>query len=180
MVKARKASAHAAASSSTLLQKPTGTDALPLWTCPECGGAVTNPRHVRCEACIGADPAQAPEIRGRRGAAIAARKRAQSEWDKANPGVVYDPDQFRRDSLPALQNVKLTEIAAAAGCSKGVRERHQAGEVGAARLDMASAGRVRPGRSRVRPGRSRIRPGRFRMIFFDPCHPERASAASYR
>jgi transcriptional regulator with XRE-family HTH domain len=79
---------------------------------------VTNPRHVRCEACIAADPAQAPEIRGRRGAAIAARKRALSEWDKANPDTVYDPEQFRRDILPRLATVKLSEIAEAAGCSK--------------------------------------------------------------
>jgi transcriptional regulator with XRE-family HTH domain len=79
---------------------------------------VTNPRHVRCEECIAADPAQAPEIRGRRGAAIAARKRALSEWDRANPDVVYDPELFRRDILPRLATVKLAEIAEAAGCSK--------------------------------------------------------------
>jgi hypothetical protein len=89
-----------------------------LWTCPDCGGAVTNPRHVRCEACIAADPAQAPEIRGRRGATIAARKRALSEWDKANPDVVYDPELFRRDILPGLASVKRSEIAEAASCSK--------------------------------------------------------------
>jgi hypothetical protein len=79
---------------------------------------VTNPRHVRCEACIAADPAQAPEIRGRRGAAIAARKRALSEWDKANPDVVFDPELFRREILPALGNVPLSQIIEAAGCSK--------------------------------------------------------------
>jgi transcriptional regulator with XRE-family HTH domain len=89
-----------------------------LWTCPDCGGAVTNPRHARCDACIAADPAQAAEIRGRRGAAIAARKRALAEWDKANPDAVYDPELFRREILPRLATVKLSEIAEAAGCSK--------------------------------------------------------------
>jgi CRISPR-associated endonuclease Cas1 len=118
VVKARKASAQAAATSSTSLQKPTSTNALPLWTCPECGGAVSNPRHVRCQACIAADPAQAPEIRGRRGAAIAARKRALSDWDKANPDLVYDPELFRREILPRLVTVKLMDIAEAAGCCK--------------------------------------------------------------
>jgi hypothetical protein len=73
---------------------------------------VTNPRHVRCEECIAADPAQAPEIRGRRGAAIAARKRALAEWDEANPGAVYD------QILPRLQTVKLSEIAETAGMSE--------------------------------------------------------------
>ena len=61
---------------------------------------------------------QAAEICGRRGAAIAARKRALAEWDKANPDTVYDPDLFRRDILPKLAGVKLSEIAEAAGCSK--------------------------------------------------------------
>ena len=61
-MKTRKASARSAATSSTALQKPTGTGALPLWTCSDCRGAVTDPRRVRCDACIAADPGQAPEI----------------------------------------------------------------------------------------------------------------------
>ena len=40
------------------------------------------------------------------------------EWDKANPGVNYDPELFRRDILPRLQSVKLSDIAEAAGCCK--------------------------------------------------------------
>jgi hypothetical protein len=79
---------------------------------------VANPRHVRCETCIAADPAQAPEIRGRRGAAITARKRALSEWNKANPGVVYDPELFRHEIWPRLAGVKLSQIVEAIGCSK--------------------------------------------------------------
>jgi hypothetical protein len=118
VVKARKASAQSAATSSAALQKPVVTRARTLWTCPDCGGAVTNHRHVRCEPCISADPGHSPEIRGRRGAAIAVRKRAQAEWDAANPGAVYDPELFRREILPKLQTVKLLEIAEAAGCSK--------------------------------------------------------------
>jgi CRISPR-associated endonuclease Cas1 len=119
VVQARKVEASRRAAAGRVLQRPaTQPTALALWTCPACGGAVTNPRHVRCNACIAADPAQAPEIRGRRGAAIASRKRALSEWDKANPDVVYDPELFRRDILPRLASVKLTEIAEAAGCSK--------------------------------------------------------------
>ena len=43
---------------------------------------------------------------------------AVSEWDKANPGAAYDPELFRRDILPRLATVKLSEIAEAAGCSK--------------------------------------------------------------
>jgi CRISPR-associated endonuclease Cas1 len=119
IVKARKVEATRRAAAGRVLQRPPVQPvALALWTCPDCGGAVTNPRHVRCEACISADPAQAAEIRGRRGAAIAARKRALSEWDKANPDTAYDPELFRREILPRLAGVKLSEIAEAAGCSK--------------------------------------------------------------
>ena len=119
VVKARKVEASRRAAANRVLQRPASEPtALALWTCPDCGGAVTNPRHVRCDACIAADPAQAPEIRGRRGAAIAARKRAFAEWDKANPDVSYDPELFRRENLPRLALVKLSEIAEAAGCSK--------------------------------------------------------------
>jgi hypothetical protein len=119
VVKARKVEATRRAAAGRVLQRAAAQPAaLALWTCPDCGKAVTNPRHVRCEACIAADPAQAPEIRGRRGAAIAARKRALTEWNKANPGTVYDPDLFRREILPRLALVKLSEIAEAAGCFK--------------------------------------------------------------
>jgi len=119
VVKARKVEATRRAASGRSLQRPpVQPAALALWTCPDCGGAVTNPRHVRCDACIAADPVQTPEIRGRRGAAIAARKRALSEWDKANLGTVYDPELFRREILPKLAGVKLSEIVEAAGCSK--------------------------------------------------------------
>jgi len=59
-----------------------------------------------------------PEVRGRRGAAIAARKQALAEWDRANPGVAYDREMFRRDILPKLATIPLAEIARAAGCSK--------------------------------------------------------------
>ena len=52
------------------------------------------------------------------GAAIAARKRALSEWDEKNPGTVYDPELFRRDILPRLGTAPLSEIMEAAGCSK--------------------------------------------------------------
>ena len=39
-------------------------------------------------------------------------------WFDANAGTVYDPEMFRREILPRLGSVKLSDIAAAAGCSK--------------------------------------------------------------
>ena len=128
VVRARKASARTAATSSVALQKPTAGSGRPSWSCPDCGGAVTNHRHVRCDACIATGPAQAPEIRGRRGAAIAARKSALTDWDKANPDTTYDPELFRRDILPRLGTVPLAEIMEAAGCCKASASDYRRGK----------------------------------------------------
>jgi hypothetical protein len=129
VVKARKIEASRRAAANRVLQRPASEPAaLALWTCPDCGGAVTNPRHVRCDTCIVADPAHSPEIRGRRGAAIAARKRALTEWDKVNPDAVYDPERFRREILPKLGTVPLAEIMEAAGCSKASASDYRRGK----------------------------------------------------
>ena len=53
-------------------------------------------------------------------AAIAARRRTLREWEQSNAGAVYDPDVFRREILPRLGDVRLTEIMAAAGMSKSL------------------------------------------------------------
>jgi hypothetical protein len=71
-------------------------------------------RHVRCDACIDADPRQTTELRGRRGAAIAARKRALREWEKSHPQAGEDPAVFRREVLPGLRAVRVSEIVEAA------------------------------------------------------------------
>jgi hypothetical protein len=71
------------ASSEGPRQRASGSVSLAIWTCPDCGGPVTNTRHVRCDACIEADPRQSEEIRTRRGRAIANRRRTLSEWDAA-------------------------------------------------------------------------------------------------
>jgi hypothetical protein len=61
----RKSAVRQPAESTTAHQRPASKPTvLPLWSCRACGGAVRNPRHVRFEECIVADPRQAPEIRG--------------------------------------------------------------------------------------------------------------------
>ncbi len=40
-------------------------------------------------------------------------------WVDANAGTGYDPELFRRDILPRLQTVKLSETIEATGMSKG-------------------------------------------------------------
>jgi CRISPR-associated endonuclease Cas1 len=128
VVKARKAVSAVATASTRVRQRPTGEAQMRTWACPECGGIVTNQRHVRCDDCIAADPSQAPEVRSRRGEAIAARKRALAEWERSHPGIVYDPEMFQRDILPGLQGVKLSDIVAATGLSKGYASNVRAGK----------------------------------------------------
>ena len=83
---------------------------------------------------------------------IIARKRALSEWDKANPGATYDPELFRREILPRLGTVPLSEIIEAAGCSKAYASDIRRGKgtphvsawvVLGALVELDAAGRVR-------------------------------------
>jgi hypothetical protein len=66
-------------------------------------------------------------LRGRRGAAIAARKRALRQWEESHPDADRDPDVFRREILPGLQGVRLSEIVEAAGISKAFASQVRAG-----------------------------------------------------
>jgi transcriptional regulator with XRE-family HTH domain len=60
---------------------------------------------------------------------IATPERALSDWHKVNPpDTVYDPERFRREILPRLASVKLSEISSAAGCSKASASDYQRGK----------------------------------------------------
>jgi hypothetical protein len=89
---------------------------------------VTNHRHVRCDGCIAADPQQTAELRGRRGTAIAARKRAQNKWEDDDPDETSDPDYFSREIFPGLAGVKLADIMVATGISKAFASQVRAGK----------------------------------------------------
>ena len=88
-----------------------------LWTCPDCGGSVTDQRRVRCDACIEADPRQTPAVRGRRAKALAARHRKQAAWASGGGAGAFDPNVW-----PTIQTglaaVRLADIMAATGVSK--------------------------------------------------------------
>ena len=70
------------------------------------------------------------------GAAIAARKRALTEWNKVSPDRAYDPDLFRREILPRLGTVPLAEIMDAAGCCKASASDYRRWEADAAPFDL--------------------------------------------
>ncbi len=119
-VKARRVQAvRRAASSSPVRQRPVpGPVSLPLG-CVDCGQVVTHPRRVRCDDCLSADPAQAPEVRSRRAQAIASRKRALAERSVAGLPAAADEAWYHREVLPRLTDMKLREIMSATGYSKG-------------------------------------------------------------
>jgi CRISPR-associated protein Cas1 len=117
IVKARKTKAAGRATRDATKQRPAAPATLPLYSCPDCGGPVTNPRHVLCEACqVGAGHTVA--VRQTRGRAIAARKRALKERSAAF-GVDVDPAIYRERIWPKLGAVKLADIMEATGYSKG-------------------------------------------------------------
>jgi CRISPR-associated endonuclease Cas1 len=117
VVKARKAEAVDRATRDAAKQRPAAPAALPLYSCPECGGPVVNPRHVLCETCQ-ASAGHTAAVRQPRGRAIAARKRALKERVAAF-GADIDPAIYRDCILPKLGTVKLADIMEATGYSKG-------------------------------------------------------------
>jgi hypothetical protein len=100
-------------------RRKAGVSPSPLAGCVDCGAPVSEYHRVRCDSCIETDPRQSHELRGRRAAAISSRRRAEAEWEQANPGVQWDPDYFSKKIFPGLQGVKLSAIVEACGVSKG-------------------------------------------------------------
>jgi CRISPR-associated endonuclease Cas1 len=129
-VKARKAAQALAAErgSERAIQHRPSVTASRLAGCVDCGAPITKPRRVRCDSCVDADPRQTPELRGRRAAAISSRRRAEAEWEEANPGQRWDPDYFAREIQPRLGAVRLLTIVEACGVSKATASTWRSGE----------------------------------------------------
>jgi hypothetical protein len=125
VVKARKSAARGAGRSTTTTQRAARGTVAP-WSYRDCGGQVTDHRHVRCDACFAVHPRQTPELRGQRGAAIATRKRTQREWEEAHTGTQEpDPDYFSREVLPGLSRVKLADLMTAADIPRRSRRKFE-------------------------------------------------------
>jgi CRISP-associated protein Cas1 len=89
-----------------------------LATCIDCGGALTRPRHLRCEQCWERTPAQSRDVRRRRGQAIAAGIAGVHDWRAANPCESRPPAEAFAPIREGLAGVKLAEIMTAAGLAK--------------------------------------------------------------
>jgi hypothetical protein len=64
------------------------------------------------------DPAQTPEAKAKRSAAISERARLAREWKRENPGP-YDREEFFREVLPGLARVTLPAMVNATGLTSG-------------------------------------------------------------
>lgn len=118
-VKARKTEALTRAKTAGAPRQRPQIEKATSFGCVDCGALVTSVHRVRCDACISQDARQTPAIRTSRAQAIASRKRALVEWEKAHPGTVEDPAYFAREILPRLAAIQLTAITEACSCSKG-------------------------------------------------------------
>jgi CRISPR-associated endonuclease Cas1 len=116
IVKARKGQAT---SPPARRQRPTVTaETLPFTTCVSCGAPVERKRHLRCPSCWAKQPGQDEQTRRKRGRAIAASRAELERWKSEHPTARTDPEAFRREILPGLQGVKLTDIMSATGMAK--------------------------------------------------------------
>ena len=89
-----------------------------LARCLTCGGQLTRPRHVRCEACWERQGgAQSREARRRRGRSIAMARSELDRWRAEHPHATADPSHFA-PIRAGLGSVTLAAIMAATGCSK--------------------------------------------------------------
>ena len=89
-----------------------------LARCLTCGGALTRPRHVRCERCWERQGgAQSREARRRRGRSIAMARSELDAWRAEHPHAVARPEDFTAVRA-GLAGVTLARIMTAAGVSK--------------------------------------------------------------
>ena len=89
-----------------------------LARCLTCGGPLTRPRHVRCEACWERQGgAQSREARRRRGRSIAMARSELDRWRAEHPHASARPEDFAAIRA-GLGSVTLAAIMAATGCSK--------------------------------------------------------------
>jgi hypothetical protein len=98
-------------------------------TCVECGGPLTRPGHVRCEACWAKTPAQSAEVRRRRGRAIAAAVHGVRDWEAEHPDTARPSPESFAPIRKRLALVKLAEIMAATGLSKSTASQIRSGRV---------------------------------------------------
>ena len=96
--------------------------------CLDCGGVLTRPRHVRCEACCEHQPGQSRDARRRRGRSIAVARSELDAWRAEHPHANADPVHFA-PIREGLATVKLSEITGALGVSKASASSWRSGRV---------------------------------------------------
>ncbi len=129
----RAEAAHAAHRASRPTRRPRAVApekaAAGMARCLDCGGPLTRPRHVRCEACWERQGgAQSRDARRRRGRSIAMARSELDAWRAEHPHATADPAHFA-PIRAGLAGVKLAEIMATLGCSKASASSWRSGRV---------------------------------------------------
>ena len=100
-----------------------------LARCLDCGGPLTRPRHVRCEACWERQGgAQSREARRRRGRSIAMARSELDAWRAEHPHAKARPEDFAAIRA-GLRDVKLAEIMTTLGVSKASASSWRSGRI---------------------------------------------------
>lgn len=120
--------------------------------CRDCGVVLSDPERQYCRNCLpklkdqrtaklvraarrvlaemrasADDPARSPEAKAKRVATNAARREAALAWEQENPGP-HNTEKFRREILPGLAEVTLTQMMRATGLSSRYCLRIRRGE----------------------------------------------------
>ena len=114
----------------------------PVPTCRSCGGSVPRPDYRYCDQCRGArqvevaaafseagqasfgrrraqgsDPTRTEQALAKQRQAMVRRNREAKEWREAG-GEAQDPDVFRTEILPFIQNLSIMRLSKATGLSR--------------------------------------------------------------
>jgi CRISPR-associated endonuclease Cas1 len=124
--------------------------------CKRCGGELPEAnrgRRTYCDACLphyqrdryeafveagrvkfsgqraqGIDPSHGGEAAARRGGAISRRRLELRDWQATHDGEPADPDLFKREILPAIQTLSLSDLVRATGLAHGYLSQIRRGE----------------------------------------------------
>ena len=103
--------------SSSPKQRVKGEVKAPLRNCSTCGGQLLRGQHVNCPTCWSSSSGQDFYTRKKRGEGISRSREEERRWREEHP-LRGDPEVYRREIVPGLEGVTLSQIMDACGVAK--------------------------------------------------------------